>query len=330
MEGKRKYLSEYIVNLYSARWLLLSANQLAADATMAPAEQAISDNCHIYLICTYPAAAYVKDSLRYADGQLVVDVRYKVRGEEQRLHVDMPFPLLDGAVALRVSDYPHREIQTVDAAGDQVRYLPASNVALGGRHQRPELGNLEVMYVGQAFGDGTRSAFERLKSHATLQKILADVQYAAPDDEVFLCMFEYAPYRIISQMDGTAKGSITDDRDRDRFFSTLEHPLSDREQTCLTEAALIRYFSPKYNELYRETFPSPNHKILAQCFQLDFSGLAVEIDTDELGLSLFSERVKPSMHHIAKINLWGHEERLGFFHLVDREGKVTSPDDLIS
>jgi hypothetical protein len=192
-----------------------------------------------------------------------------------------------------------------------------------------ELGRFEVLYIGQAYADGKRSAFDRLKSHSTLQKILADVAYNSPDDEVFILTFEYDGYNVFTTMDGKAKGTINDHRDGDRFFSILKNHLTKHQQVCLTEAGLIRYFSPKYNEIYKTNFPSEKHKILSECYQLDFSGLIVEINTDELLFQLFSETVPPKYHHLSQFNLLDEEERLGFFHYTLEEGVTVKMGDVI-
>ncbi len=187
---------------------------------------------------------------------------------------------------------------------------------------RPELANLEVLYVGQSFASGNRSAFTRLQSHSTLQKILAEASYEDPDGEIFVATFVYEPYRILTLFDGKAKSVISDERDSNRFFSILERPLKKSQQISLAEAALIRYFQPRYNKIYKTNFPSTKVKVLASCYELDFSGLSVEINTDELNFQLFSDNVKPAMHHISNIELFANSDRAGFFFFTDRDGGV--------
>jgi hypothetical protein len=332
MQGKRKYLSEFAVNLCSSRWLMVPSNQIGSSETMGAMEQEISDNCHIYLICRHPAASYVEKAFRYVNGHIEGAVTYRIKGVSKQVDFRIEFPLLDGAIEVRLSEYPHREIHTFDSSGEIIRYLPASVICFGveARRQSVDIGNFEVLYVGQAFADGKRSAFARLKSHSTLQKILADANYNSPDSEIFLLMFEYEHYRVINQMDGRAKDTIDDDRDSERFYSILENPLTEGQQVCLTEAALIRYFSPKYNEIYKESFPSPTHKILQQCYGLDFSALIVEINTDELDFSLYSERIAKNSHHICQIDLLGHEDRKGFFYFSDGADSFMKMSDVIA
>jgi hypothetical protein len=61
--------------------------------------------------------------------------------------------------------------------------------------------------------------------------------------------------------------------------------------------------------------------VLAQCYEYDFSGLVVEINTDELSFSLFSDRAPPRMHHSANIDPVDYEQRKSFFHFWDHKEK---------
>lgn len=329
--SKKKFLSEFAVNLCSARWILTSASQFMTGGTMDPQGQEVADNCHIYLIGKTPVISYCKDSFKYENGILSGKIIYRIEGVSRENEFSFDFPLLDGAVEVKLSGYPHREVVTFDEMGNEIRNLPASVVCMGiGWHlQNCELSDIEVLYIGQAFGDGTRTAFDRLKSHSTLQKILAQAQYESPEYEVQILTFEYAPYRIISHMDGRAENVISDYRDMDRFRSVINNHLSEREQICLVEAGLIRYFQPRYNEIYKDNFPSDKHKILESCYDLDFSGLIVEINTDELRFRLFSPTVTPNYHHMCQVDLLDPEKRWGFFHLGRGDGTFFKMPEVI-
>jgi hypothetical protein len=118
---------------------------------------------------------------------------------------------------------------------------------------------------------------------------------------------------------------------QERYKSILDNPLSKQEQICLVEAALIRYFQPKFNKIYKENFPSFKYKVLEQCYSLDFSGLAVEINTEELDIRLYSDNIIANTHHISKINLIEHEDRYSFFHFtLDSNSPAYIPQDVIS
>lgn len=330
--SKKKYLTDFAVNLCSSRWMMTTASQLTSGGYMNPLEKNIADNCHIYLICKMPIFSFCASTFKYENDTISGSVLSRKNGGERSYPFKFDFPLLDGATNVQLSPYPHREVITTDQSGKIIRRLPASTVCIGlGFHiSNPELSSLEVLYVGQAFGDGSRSAFDRLQSHSTLQKILADVHYSDPENEVYVLAFEYESYRVISMMNGVHDPEISDHRDTARFYSIKDNPLTEHQQVCLTEAALIRYFQPRYNAIYKDSFPSPKHKILESCYELDFSALIVEINTDELCFSLFSDKVPPQSHHICSMDLISHLDRWGFFHYSTTDGGVNKFPNVIA
>lgn len=319
---QRKFLSEFAVNLFTSRWLLIPSNQITSDGIMPNDAADVSKNCHIYLICERPALSFEKSSFAYDGEKLTGKLIHRIEGVEHKTPFEQEFSLLDDAVELRLSNYPHREVQTFNSQGECVRYLPASAISFKQHPQNLDhlFRKLKVLYVGQAFGGGNRTAIDRLRSHSTLQKILAEANYDSPDSEIMVLTIEYEPYRVITSMDGRAREAIKDERDGKRFISIIDNPLKQGQQISLAEAALIRYFQPKYNKIYKKKFPSRELKVLAKCYEYDFSALVVEINTDELHLTLHSDTVRPAMHHIANIDLVDHEQRAGFFHMATGDG----------
>lgn len=328
---KRKFLSEFAVNLFSARWLLMPATQISADGEMKQEEAEVSRKCHIYLVCERPAVVFDQQDFSYSNGEISGSLVYKIDGVEHREPFRRPFPLLDGAVELKLSAYPYREIQALTAGGECVRYLPANSLSIASQPNAYDhaFRQLKVLYVGQAFGGGNRTALDRLRSHSTLQKILADTSYHSPDSEIMVLTVEYAPYRVLTSMDGRAANVIHDARDTARFTSIIDNPLKLSEQISLAEAALIRYFQPKYNKIFKKKFPSREMKVLSGCYEYDFSALAVEIDTDDLNFSLYSDNATPKMHHIINIDLVDHEDRASFFHFGDGSGNFVKLGEAI-
>lgn len=260
-------------------------------------------------------------SIKYDGTRLSGEIAYRIAGAEHRTSFSYPFKLMDGGLKIS-SPYPHREIHVNNSDGEIVRYLPVSTLSIAGPIRVENLKRLEVLYVGQAFGDGNRAAFDRLKSHSTLQKILADTHYKYPDDEIQILTFQYAPYRIISSMDGIDRTAIRDRRDDARFPRLLKNPISIKKQICLAEAGLIRYFQPYYNTVYKESFPASDQKVLDECYRLDFSALIVEINTDDFGMLLYSGVAPAKDHHLARFDLIDPAVRRSFFTFVDRDGKA--------
>ncbi|QXO54658.1 hypothetical protein [Morganella morganii] len=193
------------------------------------------------------------------------------------------------------------------------RHWPSEVLALFTRN--PIYYDLEVLYVGQAYADGKRTAIDRLKSHSTLQKILADTMNDFPDDQIYILTLVYSDYILLSSFNGVDKTCISGQEDLARLKSIIDNHLSKKEIVCLAEAGLIRYFNPRYNITYKSSFPSSDQKILSGCFGLDFSGLSVEIELNNSTLRLYSKDVSVKCHHTAMFNLVDEKERLGFFAL---------------
>jgi hypothetical protein len=322
-------MSEHAVNLYSARWIVVTPSDLVAGGEMDQVSAKVADHCHIYLICRRPACSYDPDKFKFDGKRLSGTLVYKVGGKSHDVPFDIPFELLDGATSVKLASYPHRVVETFLPSGELARHLPASMLAFA-RAKDDALRHLEVLYVGQAYAEGRRSAFDRLKSHSTLQKILADVVHKTPDDEILLLTFEYVPYRVITWMDGIDKKAIRDESDHKRFISILDNPLTEHQQICLVEAALIRYFTPPYNEIYKDSFPAADQKILSNCYELDFSALVVEINTDELQMQLYSRAVAATYHHIAKFNLINPKLRRSFFTFLKEDREAVEFPGVIS
>ncbi|HFD4029236.1 hypothetical protein HJ124_23595 [Vibrio parahaemolyticus] len=321
---KRKFLSEFGVNIRSLSTMFMPADQLHSDGTMKELDEEISKKCHIYLITKRPSTYFIKDSLTYINGNLEVTVGYKIRGEEFTYVHKGKFELLDGATSIEISPYPHRDLITFDSKGNPVRKLPAGIVSV------KKIDELEVLYVGQAFGDGSRTARERLKNHSTLQKILADTAYTNPDSEISVVMVQFEQYHLISTVGGQSSELISGKENDERFYAIVDNPLSEKKQIGLVEASLIRYFQPHYNDKFKIKFPSPKVKLLKKCFELDFSGLIVEINTQDIGFKLYSERVKSKDHHMANIDIVSKKSRASFFYVSMGGTDVALWDGLIS
>ena len=222
----RKNLSEFSVLLYSARWQIIQSHQLNQKLAVRPFDKEILEKCHIYLICRRPSVSYFLPAFKIDRGKISGTINYKLNGNTQFTPFEIPISGRYRDIAL--SDYPHREITYRDTADGEEYILPASNLSLLNLANDQTLRNLEVLYVGQAYGDGTTSAIDRLRNHSTLQRILAEASYNHPDDEIVICTFEYKDYKIITSIDGISPPPKIDmGNENKRFLSIYEHPLSE-------------------------------------------------------------------------------------------------------
>lgn len=289
---------------------MLTPSQLTGDEI--PPEVAQTDDLHIYLICRRPAVSLVPDTLNHDGENLSGELRFQVEGTAH--HSPFTFPAeIPADFTVRSSEYPFRKIELVEAGGGVEFTIQAWLLPFLTAHADPRIANLEVVYVGQAFGDGNRTAFDRLRSHSTLQKILADCNAKRPDDEVVILMFKYELNGVISLFSPGQKSQEEMDADKNHWVSIHQNPIPEKHQISIAEAGLIRYFRPFYNKHFTDQFPVERQKLLEECYQLDFSALTIEINTEDLGARIFSSERGPGQHHIANFDLHDLSVRRSFF-----------------
>ncbi len=312
----RKYFSEISLGLHTRNAVAVPPNELMSGKSIPEDAQSLIDLCHIYLICKRPAFQIEPYSFEYSlpisSGVLV----RRLAGKVEKHSFRFPLRCAEGG-HVSVSEYPHRELIGYDAQGQEDRRWPASMLALRAAVIDRTINDFEVLYVGQAFGDGTRTAFDRLQSHSTLQKVLADTSYNNPDDEVLLFMFEYGPAVAFVSMDGRANDAeLNEDEDWQHIQNVLDNPPNQRAEISIAEAGLIWYFRPKYNIKFKDSYPSSDLKTLEDCYNLDLAGIVVEINSEEFPARLWSTHRAPGHHHIAQFDLHDPEKRRTFFRAV--------------
>ncbi|MBH3383253.1 hypothetical protein I5S53_04580 [Pseudomonas juntendi] len=309
---KRKNVTEYAYSYQASYAVMVTANQLMAGGVLDDGQDEL-DKCHIYIIATRPNPYFIADSLKHEGEYLSGKIAYKISGVETQIEFsEYPLSLVDGAVGISCV-YPFRELSTCDEGGKEVRYIPASVLA---SQMAPEasggvLNRCEVLYVGQAIGQGNRSAQQRLMNHATFQKILALSAHNTPDNEIVIFMMQFDEGQVLISMDGRADGAINDNSNETRLMGAIRNPPDKKQKIAMVEAGLIRYFQPHYNEIFKLKFPSVKHKTLQSCRSLDASALNIELETL---FALWSPTVKPKFHHSARFDLVNLQNRMSFFN----------------
>ena len=174
----------------------------------------------------------------------------------------------------------------------------------------------EVLYVGQAYGEGgSRVAPERLKTHSTLQGIYAEALRASPDTEIWIALWSFE-LMILTSFDSRFPVATTLEQDDSHIANVLGKGISEQQQINFTEAALIRYFQPEYNTMFKESFPSPAHSTYAECYGLDLNTVNVELQCEPLGCRLWSNVVAPEWDHFVTFPLHSPEARKEMFDLL--------------
>lgn len=316
---KRKYVTEYSFGYMNSLTVMVTAHQLMQGGVMRPDDEENLSNCHIYFIAARPLPYFKQGSIKHYNKKLSGILCYKIDGHEFEIpFADYPWELSKDVVNIELK-YPYREVVSYKENGEVETLVPASflaNLYIPIIVEGSPLNQYEILYIGQALGQGSRSAADRLKRHETLQKILALSSYEYPDKEIMLFMFEFEHDQMFTSMDGRAKDADNSGENETRLINAMKNPPNKKQKIGMIEAGFIRYFQPHYNEIFKIKFPSSKHKVLQSCIDLDVTGLILELDTSDLRCKLYSLAATVSDHHIAKLDLTSQQNRLSFFHIT--------------
>lgn len=317
-EKEQKYFTEFALLNASGTCIILRPTDI--DNAYKNPPQTIEElkNCHIYTICTRPRIKIDINSIIIEEKEITgfftflteLDNKIPFWIHKKSFFEDFKYfkRSLEKPDFIEVYSNTDELISTFPEV-----LLPCTFSRFG---DNKYFTDLKVVYVGQAYGEsGERDAITRLKSHSTLQKILSDINATDYNQEVLICLFRYSDPRYILSMDGHGNPKITGDVDLNRASTLMSTPPEEKNNITVVEASLIRFFQPKYNKIFKDSFPSTNQKMLHHCYNYDFSGIVTEIDTEDLSISLFSDYVKSSWHHIAKFDLHNETDRRKFFDM---------------
>jgi hypothetical protein len=304
MGTKRKYVAEGALHLYSSPPGLFRPCDVYEQTTR-PELRAAFEHTNVYVIGRRRRIS-VHPKLRVFAGQICGD--FRLHDEDlagyERYPFTMQLPMTNGEPLPLVS------ASTSDAAGSVVVAHLANGTPITFQsfqlpivceHRLERHVDLEVLYVGKAYGkDGTRVAADRLKTHDTLQRILADTAAHRPADEILIVSFRFGHYKkmLSNEGDFSIDSTATSEEDIAYIKHVNEVRFDRKDRIALAEAALIAHFKPAYNTQLKETFSRRAEihrryrvKFLESVLRRDLSGLIVEAGTPSLGLRLYSNSV---------------------------------------
>lgn len=273
--------------------------------------------CHIYMIARAPRIAIDLPSLKLDDTTL--SGRFLIQHQNNFTPHEFVTPHNFGPVkATFESPYPHTMLTIRDEQGKMLLLTKSAHLVRMCPHKHWRLLDLEVMYVGQSYGvDGARTAPDRLLKHETLQAIYAEAVQHAPDKDIWLVLWSFDD-QILASFDGRSREyEMTEEEDLGHLENVLHTPVSEQQKINFTEASLIRYFQPEYNQIYKNTFPNPAHVTYSECYDLDINSVSFNLDSETTRSRLWSPQVKPSYVHFAQFNLHSPDERRSMFDLPE-------------
>ena len=283
---------------------------LAQQDQLANLSEEIAAELHLYMVCARPRIGVVPDEFIATTTTCTLVCTSQHDDELRRLEIETPNRL--GRSDLRMeSDWPYGDFKLIASDGEVVS-CGRSSLLLSSVGFHCEDLDLDVLYVGQAYGSGgSRSATDRLRSHETLQGIYSEAVRRSPDQEIYLLLLGMDdPYGLITFYpvpEGPDDDVVGD-------FHRLTSPISEQQRVNFTEAALIKYFAPPYNKEYKDTFPSPAHKTYSECYELDLNAVGFELETSEvLRTRLYSKTVTRAWIHAAAFELHSSADRRSMF-----------------
>lgn len=287
---------EHAIGMYAYSYCTMPAEAIYDKAILQSMKDIIK-TCHIYCIGYTPIVDFVGANQEGDELKIIL----KVSGEEYVVTCPIPgltYKLVDGYSFLE------------NATGE--RFWPDMENVQARLSNESKAVTFKVKYIGQAYGQaGSRNAIDRLLKHETLQKIA--LKGVPPGHNLTLLLLSIQPNnQLITMMNPFAKNGDSGDARIQQGLDKAQNT-TEAEKISLYEAALIRYFYPEFNTEFKDSFPSTNLKILQDCYDKDFGAVVAEICIDELPFMLFSERIPPKFHHVAKHNLHKDEDRKMFF-----------------
>lgn len=291
---------EHALMMHAARYVHMHAKDIYEEEVLDHFKEEIK-NCHIYIIGASPKLKFIRASECVG----IVSCCYEMLG--RRYDISLPLPkgarfTFDslGGVALENKNFQRFWFNS------EAIYYEISK----------QYGSIdcEVLYVGQAYGkDGRRNAVDRLKKHETLQKIALSGIPEGRFLHLFLIQVNKSS-RLCTVFNPHAKNK---EQGGERIEAGIDFAfdVSEAELVTLFEASIIRYFQPRYNKEFKDSFPSSNMKCLSRCYDKDISAIISEIVFENTPIVFFSNSVKAKVEHVAKFDLHKEEDRKTFFNV---------------
>lgn len=254
------------------------------------------DQCHIYMICKRPRLSVVPGSISWNVDSVRLKLSCTSKGAVFESDVRMSrTPELRRATIFCVSSFPHRELLAIDDAGAVVGQMLFANLAHTIDSLPAVAKQLEVLYIGKGLSNNTQ---DRLANHATLQRVIANINSDDPDCEVFALVYRFDYRRSVT---GIVSG-IPGDEMRKFLAQAKPYTPTIEDRVSLVEAAAISYFhTAEYNIQYIN-FPATDTEAARRAREAGASYLVVQIDTENIGdAPLCSQSVHPAAtHHIVR------------------------------
>lgn len=308
---KRKYITEFALSASGYFTLVLQQEHLGRLVDSPFNKQ---HPCHIYMIARRPRIMFDPPSIVVENGSISGNLKIQHQ-DTQQIH---PFriPNYLGCDTIRIEcNYPYTEYTVYNEKGEDISFGKVAMLLIRAGYQH-DLLDLEILYIGQSYGvEGARTAPERLQSHSTLQKIYGEAMRLSPDQDIWLLLWNF-DLTLLTSIDGTFTPATDQvDIDNPHVEKVFKNMITEQQQVNFTEAALIKYFQPQYNTMFKDTFPNPAHSTYSECYDLDINSVGILVDTEHISSRLWSSQVHPRWCHYHNFFLHSPAERKSIFDI---------------
>ncbi|WP_342086158.1 hypothetical protein [Dyadobacter sp. OTU695] len=276
------------LNLYSKKSIIFEPGQLNSPEF----RRVIAENkFHIYLVCKRKKIYFKSCERKEGKNEIVL---YYLNDQHEKVNLTFSNQSIyfidswsDGQYRITVND-SHRIL--VDDY-KLINLLHSYNGDLKSKGENDGLASdLEVLYVGQAFGRNKQRTIDyRLSNHEKVQKIALDILKLGSNEEVIIIgltvdtsdiktSFALSDSKTVAPTTENLKQILTKSKNR----------LSKGQEVTVYEASLIKYFRPNLNIEYKETFPSKDFISYNELYKIAFEYSAMEVNTEEIGVRLYS------------------------------------------
>jgi len=280
----------------------------------------------IYFICRRPKITFDPTSVKKQDSNYELDLVFSRENDTYTQRIQFP-QKAQGLEFDFDTQPPFTHFNAVDKSGKTISGSAAVLAALAKTVPVQYL-DLEILYIGQSVSNSPDyNIIERLRNHSTLQAIYAEAIRHSPNHDIWIALFhfEYQEMYMFNSpniIDGKIvfEPGIEPDTDMDEEMNRMEQISNsanlNQQYINFTEAALIRYFEPDYNQKFRKNFPNPAHSSYASCYELDVHSVSVGLATDAINARIYTDKVEPVQIHGINFVLHNSEERKNLFNLL--------------
>lgn len=279
------------LNFYSSEVVLFNPKDLDLDET----KNFIKDNkYHIYVVCKRKKVFFESSEV---DGDFRKTTLYYLNDKQEKEYLCYKHPNilvingfqdgyydadLNGQKNLKIRDFLMISI-----------FCYLGKDIVGNSVTDPLPSDLEVLYIGQAFGrTSTKTIDYRISNHDKVQKIALDILDKGSNEEVLIIGLKIKNNDIgtsIVTFDSNTKApTIQDIQD---LVTKASKRITEGEEITVFEASLIKYFQPDLNIEYKATFPSPDFTSYDEIFDTDFNYSAMTINTNPIFTRIFSKHI---------------------------------------